>query len=210
MTRAVDSALTAMAARQVTHPQRRSVLVLATDGQPSGCGENQNVASVVARLEQGTRLPTPILTYVVGVFSPAEIAMAQPALQRIAAAGGTMSPPFILATGDDLTQKLLDALKAIRGLSVACEYSIPQPATGSIDFGKVNVRTTSQSGSDEPGNVASVDRCSPDQGGWYYDPPPSAGDPKRLILCPATCERLRADPTAKVDLVFGCATVVIK
>jgi hypothetical protein len=208
MTRAVDSALTALAARQMSQPQRRSVLVLATDGQPSGCGDTQNVDTVAARLEQGARMPTPILTYVVGVFSPAEIAEAQPALERFAAAGGTMSP-FILATGDDLTQKLLDALKAIRGLSVACEYSIPQPATGSIDFGKVNVRTTSQAGPDEPGHVTSADRCSA-QGGWYYDPPPTAGDPKRLILCPATCARLRADPSARVDLVFGCATVVIK
>ena len=34
----VDSALTALFARQKAQPQRRPVLVLATDGQPSGCG----------------------------------------------------------------------------------------------------------------------------------------------------------------------------
>lgn len=210
MTLAVDSALTALAARQMSQPQRRSVLVLATDGRPSGCGVNQNIETVAARLAQAARMPPSIPTYVIGVFAPAEIAVAQPALERFAVAGGTTSP-FILATGDDLTQKLLEALKTIRGLSVACEYAIPRPATGDIDFDRVNVRATSQAGTEEPGYVGSMDRCAPDKGGWYYDPPPTPSTvPRRLVLCPATCARLRADPAARVDLVFGCATVVIK
>jgi hypothetical protein len=58
--------------------------------------------------------------------------------------------------------------------------------------------------------VTGPDRC-PATGGWYYDPPPASGTtPSRLVLCPATCDRLRADPAARVELVFGCMTVTIQ
>jgi hypothetical protein len=210
MTTAADSALTALAARQMTHPQRRPVLVLATDGRPSGCGDDQNVDTVEARLARARTMTPSIPTYVVGVFNPQEIADVQPAIERFAVAGGTQ-PPFILATGEDLSQRLLAALKQIREHSVACEYAIPRPEMGSLDFDRVNVRASSGGTTDEPGYVTSADRCQPDRGGWYFDPPPSpTSTPTRLVLCPATCNRLRMDSAAKVDLVFGCATVPIK
>jgi hypothetical protein len=201
---AVDSALTALAARQNSQPQRRPVLVLATDGLPNGCGQTETVDAVAARLEQSRPA---ISTYVVGVFAPDELGDSRPALERFAVAGGTKAP-FILMTGDDLGARLLDALQEIRGLAVACEYAIPRPAgTGAIDFGKVNVHTTSQGGQEDPGYVTASDRCSPDKGGWYFDPAPGNGvTPARLVLCPASCDRLRRDPAARVDLVFGCAT----
>jgi hypothetical protein len=91
-------------------------------------------------------------------------------------------------------------------------YAIPRPAAGAgvIDFGKVNVHTSSQAGQDDPGYVTTPDRCAPDKGGWYFDPPPGAATPARLVLCPASCDRLRGDPAARVDLVFGCATRTIE
>jgi hypothetical protein len=206
MALAADSALTALATRLAAQPQRRAALVLATDGFPSGCGDNQTVDAVVAVLARAR--PT-IPTYVVGVFVPAEVAQAQPVLERFAVAGGTRMP-FLLTTGDDLTQRLLGALTEIRKQSVACAYGIPQSATGNIDFDRVNVRASSAAGPEEPAYVGSADRC-PASGGWYYDPPPSSTTvPARLVLCPATCDRLRADPTARVELVYGCATVTIK
>jgi hypothetical protein len=117
--------------------------------------------------------------------------------------------PFVLATGADLSERLLGALKQIRERSVACAYNIPRPQKGAIDFGKVNVRTTTQAGAAEPAYVTSAGQCKPDKGGWYYDPAPSAtATPSRLVLCPATCDGLRADPGARVDLVFGCTTIV--
>ena len=202
----VDSALHALATRRLAQPQRRQVLVLATDGQPSGCGQGQSVAAVETLLQAAH--PT-VPTYVVGVFAADEIALSQPSLQRFATAGGT-TMPFILATGDDLTQRLLAALTEIRKQSVACEYAIPRPQSGTIDFNRVNVRASGGGATEEPPNVPTPDRCTP-AGGWYYDPPPSSSAaPSRLVLCPATCDRLRADPAARVELVFGCVTVTIK
>jgi len=205
----VDSALHGLAARRMSQPQRRQVLVLATDGQPSGCGQGQSVAAVETLLQQARAGVPAVPTYVVGVFATDEIAQSQPALQRFATAGGT-TMPFILATGDDLTQRLLMALTEIRKQSVACEYAIPRPQSGTIDFNRVNVRATSGGATEEPPNVTGPDRC-PATGGWYYDPPPASGTtPSRLVLCPATCDRLRADPAARVELVFGCMTVTIQ
>ena len=209
MTVASDAALTALAARATSHPGRRAALVLATDGLPTGCGNSESVDSVATRLQQARLAAPGIPTYVVGVFAMDEVDDARPALERFATAGGTRAP-FVLTTGDDLAQRLLDALKEIRGQAVACEYAIPTPQAGAIDFNKVNVRTNSQGLAQDLTYVASPDRCHPDNGGWYYDPAPAMGSkPARLVLCPASCARLRGDPAAQVDLVFGCATRTI-
>jgi Mg-chelatase subunit ChlD len=206
MVLAVDSAFAALRARQIAFPNRRQALVLSTDGLPSGCGLTQSVAAVVDRIS-GAQAATPAIpTYVVGVFTPEEINMAQPTLQMFAQRGGT-GMPFLLSTGDDLNQKLLAALQKIRGLVVACEYTIPAPSMGALDFGKVNVRTTSQGTTAELAYVTSADKCSADKGGWYYDHLPASGmPPSRVIICPASCTRLSSDSGAQVELVFGCAT----
>ncbi len=197
---AVDSVLGVLAARQQASGSRRSAMVLATDGLPQ-C-EEASVDAVEARLD---RARASIPTYVIGVFGPAEIAEAGAALKRFATAGGTGSP-FLLEAGDDLNQRLLEALKEIRGLALACDYAIPAPGGGAIDFGRVNVRTT-VAGAAELLYVGSADRCQPDRGGWYYEPAPSATTrPTRLVLCPDSCARLRTDPAARVELEFGCAT----
>ena len=207
MSVAAEGALSALRARATSHPGRRSALVLATDGLPTGCGNSESVDAVVTRLQQAA---PGIPTYVVGVFATMEIAQARPALERLATAGATRTP-FVLTTGDDLGQRLVEALKEIRGLAVACEYALPAPRTGAIDLMKVNVSTTSQAVRQELGNVATPDRCSADKGGWYYDPPPASGTtPARLVLCPSSCARLRGDASAQVDIAFGCATRTIE
>ncbi len=205
----VASATGVLQKRLQSQPQRRAALVLATDGLPTGCAGGESVDRVTARITEARAGAPTLPTYVVGVFAPDEIAMAQPALQRFAAAGGT-GMPFVLATGEDLTQRLLEALKEIRGLAVACDYAIPAPQQGEIDFGKVNVRTTAGGRSEELGAVTGAERCG-DRGGWYYDPAPAPGKPPgRIVICPQSCQALRGDAGARVDLIFGCATRIIE
>jgi hypothetical protein len=209
MVLAVDSGFAALRARHMAFPNRRQALVLCTDGLPSGCGLTQSVAAVVDRISKAQAATPAIPTYVVGVFAPEELALAQSALQMFAQRGGT-GMPFLLSTGDDLNQKLLAALQKIRGQVVACEYTIPSPSMGALDFGKVNVRTTSQGATAELAYVASADKCSADKGGWYYDHLPASGmPPSRVIICPASCTRVSGDSGAQVELVFGCATRTI-
>ena len=57
--------------------------------------------------------------------------------------------------------------------------------------------------------VSTAARCDPMRGGWYYDVDPAMAAPTRVVTCPATCDRLKAEPNANVNLVFGCKTIVI-
>jgi hypothetical protein len=209
MTLGLDSAYTALIGRARANPGRRMAVILATDGLPA-CGLAETVTSATDRIARALAEAPSIATYAVGVFSDDGVAEGQAALQRFAAAGGTKDP-FILATGADLNQRLLEALQQIRGQVVACDYGIPPPRNGAaLDFGKVNVRATAQGVPADLGYVASADRCPADKGGWYYQPAlSSATTPTRVVLCPATCDRLKADPAAEVDLDCGCATRTI-
>lgn len=188
------------------NPGRRGAVVLTTDGLPSGCmpSDPPSIAGDIRQAQMGT--PS-IDTYVIGVFARTEAMQARPALEMFAAAGGT-GMPFLLDTTADLGQRLNDALAKIRGQALPCEFSIPT-GSGAIDFGKVNVTLQSNGQEQTVPYVEGRDRCDPARGGWYYDVTPPAGTPTRILACPATCEKFKAERDPKVSLVFGCQTVVI-
>jgi hypothetical protein len=132
-------------------------------------------------------------------------------LDRLAAAGGT-GKAFVVMTGSDLNQKLQDAFNQIRGAALVCEFKIPAPDGGAIDFQKVNVRYTAGAGTGAPEDlfyVGKAERCDPVRGGWYYDVDSGGGVPSIIKTCDASCRHFQADASGRVDLVFGCATQVI-
>jgi hypothetical protein len=47
-------------------------------------------------------------------------------------------------------------------------------------------------------------------GGWYYDVPPATGPPLAHPRLPGLLRPFKSAPDAKVSLVFGCETQVIK
>jgi hypothetical protein len=206
-TPAVTGALRHLQARASADPSRKPVLVLATDGVPSGCGFRDSPAAAAAAL-MGARAAAPgVSTYVIGVFSQAQLLRAQPVLSQLATAGGTVDP-FIIATGTDLSQRFLQAINQIRGTALGCEFIIPPPTRGTIDFEKVNVRYMGPTGPDDLRYVTSADRCDATRGGWYYDTDPAAARPTRVLLCPATCARVKDTAGVSVQLRFGCKTRV--
>jgi hypothetical protein len=184
------------------HPERRPVLLLATDGTPSkACADN--AFSVIAeRLRAAAMLADPITTYVIGI---GEIEN----LDLLAQAGGSDKPAFIVdaSGGANTEQQFLAALEEIRTESLPCEYAIPElegHGTG-IDFGKVNVHL--QAGAGEPETVPRVPGatdCS-DIPAWYYDNPKQ---PTQVHLCPSSCERTR-ETGSKLRIVYGCKTAVV-
>jgi hypothetical protein len=184
------------------HPDHRGALVLATDGAPSGCPTG-DVPEIVARLADAQKATPAVPTYVVGVLEPGDPSLG-PALEQMATAGGT-GMPFAVTTSADFGDKFLGALNDIRGKALPCDFDIPTPASGVIDTGKVNVRTITQSAPTDLRYVQSAAGCDA-KGGWYYDADPNGGQPKRVRLCDATCAPLKADPTAQVQLRFGCRT----
>jgi len=196
---ALEGALQSMEAWAAQHPDRKAVVVLATDGEPAGCDPNtpQDVADVAAKALAG---PHAVHTFVIGV------GRSLVSLNLVAQAGGT-DHAFLVDTGGDVAKELADALDQIRGAAASCDFSIPHAGSGTdaIDPKKVNV-SYSASGSSSMTRVpqtfmGSGSNCD-SSGGWYYDNPSA---PTLIKLCDATCQALSG---GAIQVEFGCDTVV--
>jgi len=180
------------------HPDRKTVVVLQTDGEPNDC---ESTVDAVSEVAAGGVNGTPSLpTYVIGVGSELRN------LDEIARAGGT-DRAFIVDTSQNTTQQFVDAMNSIRGAAaIPCDFLIPPDST--IDFGKVNIAFT------PPGGVAAVElmnapteaECDPASGGWFYDDP---AQPTRIRLCRSSCDAVVAQPDGRLDILIGCKTVPI-
>lgn len=92
--------------------------------------------------------------------------------------------------------------------ALPCTYEIPPPPPGEeFDPNRVNVEYTPGGGGAPQTipNVGTLDRCTGE--GWYYSGDPAA--PDGVELCPSTCSRIEVDATGRVDVAFGCATLLI-
>jgi hypothetical protein len=183
------------------HPDRKTVVVLATDGQPNVCGSTPEKVTEAARAGSGGEPAIP--TYVIGVFPPEDDAAIQNANQ-FAAAGGTENAYIIDADGAVQSQ-FLSALSAIRQANaVRCEFSVPPPPAGqAIDFERVSVTFEGSQGRREALSWrASAEDCAREGAGWHYD---DVSQPSKIELCSATCAAVQADAGAALGIRFGCA-----
>jgi hypothetical protein len=202
---ALKGAINHLAARATSHPGRRAVLVIVSDGLPNGCGE---IDGIVADLQAASARMPALSTYVVGVFADADPPEARTTMERFAVAGGTMTP-FIISANEQLAEKFLAALSQIRGNALACDLAIPKPASGEIDFGKVNVRVNGSAGPVDLVYVERRERCDlAPNGGWYYDVDPKMGTPGRVHLCPGACDKVKGDPKGGIEVRFGCTSII--
>ena len=199
------------------HPEASCVAVLITDGAADQCDARsaEDLAAIAANARAGG-----VLTYAAGMQG-ADFAV----LDAIGAAGGADCDPDQPGFACDLTanrQAFVAALESIRDRTrtqtrieqhieterqiLPCEWQIPPPPAGaSFDPARVNVRLSLVSGTlDALPNVPAASGCAT-TGGWYYDDPHA---PQHILACPATCDSLRAEPAARVDLLFGCKTVL--
>jgi len=206
---ALAGAIQSASAHAAANPDRKAAVVLVTDGLPTECAP-VDIPAIAALAAAGAAGTPPTPTFVIGVFAPDEAATAAPNLNALAAAGGTGSA-VVIDTNQNVTAALQAALDKIRTTAVACEYRIPPASTGAIDFGKVNVRFTGGGGAQTTiGYVANKASCDVARGGWYYDVDPATGQtPTSIVACDATCAQFRGDAAARVDIVLGCATIVI-
>lgn len=193
-----------------SRPDHTVVVVLATDGWPTECAP-QDIPSIAQIAAEGLAGAPSVKTFAIGVFTPQDIgAGAQQNLDQIATAGGT-GQAFIVDTSQSVEQQFLAALDAIRGTKLACEYTIPPPSSGPLDFAKVNVEHTPPGGSMPVtiGYVVSPAGCDAMLGGWYYDVDPATGSaPTKIIMCPATCDGFTSTVGGAVEIRVGCKTVL--
>jgi hypothetical protein len=98
------------------------------------------------------------------------------------------------------------AQTVVQSKTLDCSWKIPPPPDGeTFDKSKVNVEYTGSGGKTSMYYVLDPATCGA-QGGWYYDDPVN---PTSIKVCPSTCTTFQADPMGKVDILFGCDTVVV-
>jgi hypothetical protein len=207
---ALQGAIEAAKKHAVANPDHVVAVVMSTDGIPFTNGQCTDSVPAIQALAAAGLAGTPsIRTFVIGVLSPQDsTAGAKATLDGIAASGGTTAAS-ILGTSATTQQDFIAALQKIRGQSLPCELTLPVPEAGTPDYAKVNVvYTPSNSGTAAlVPYVGTQAKCDPQTGGWYYDVAPGGSPkPSKVILCPATCSKVQADPQGTVEVVQGCET----
>ena len=174
---------------------RKVAIVMVTDGEPVSCQGN-NIANTAAAAEAvADRIPT----YVIGVGESLT------ALNDIAEGGGT-DAAFIVSLDDPEQTRtdLLDAINLIRGQAISCEIDMPAPPPGKkLDPEKVNVQFTPDG---QPGMTLKYGTDCAGDVAWRYDDP---AQPTTIQLCDSACTMVKADPNAKLDVVFDCIARVV-
>lgn len=89
--------------------------------------------------------------------------------------------------------------------SISCSWEIPERAGDqAVRAGMINVKYTTEQGNVMMAHaVDGPEHCS--LGGWYLDDPDS---PKAIVSCPQTCDVLRDDENGRLEVIFGCDTVI--
>jgi hypothetical protein len=183
------------------NPGEVSAVLLVTDGVPEGpegtCGGvDPEDPAVIADLAAAALAFNPsVTTFVVGLPG-----VDQAVANEIAMAGGSESA--ILVGNTNVEAEFREALLAVRGQAVPCEYAVPAKVqNGEYSISTVNIQITPSGG--EPYLLPQNQNCTGD--GWYYDDP---SNPTLILLCPETCAELKQDFGAAILVVLGCATIV--
>ncbi|MFC1643320.1 hypothetical protein ACFL5O_11670 [Myxococcota bacterium] len=209
-------------------------LVLITDGADS-CPDPTNSADVAACSEAGgctnlllqstapKAVEANIRTFVIG--SPGS-ELGRGFLSELAWVGGTARIPSCVHDlagnqGDchfDMTQSpetfasdLADALADISGAALACEFAVPETGTAIVPS-EVNVQYTAM-GSESPVCIPKEEStpCDARSNGWQFKKNVDGSDDlTHVVLCGSACDTVRQDAGARVDVVRGCRSVVVK
>jgi hypothetical protein len=189
--------------------QARKSIVLVTDGAPS---EPVSLCPTVGTTEQQLLQAIDVAkvygfsTFVIGTPGSE---FARPVLSQMAVRGETarvgcsdQGPAYChydMTGSSDFQGELQAALDQISRSATDCSYGLPEASSGPLDYDLINVRYY-QGGSTPLDLVRrSPANCSE---GWRY-----AGN--SIELCPATCERVQTDPSARIQVLFGCETRVV-
>lgn len=187
-TPALTGAINHARMRQVAMPETKQVVLLVGDGEPAFCGST--LENAVAAAMAGVSGTPSIQTYVLGLGNTV-------ALDALAVAGGTGTA---LVADPNNPQAVVDAMNAIRGQALPCDYGIPA-TTGTFDRNLVNVQHVIGGATNTIFGVTTEADCDAVTGGWYYD---NRDAPTRVFACPATCAEFGNGGEVKV--VVGCPT----
>jgi hypothetical protein len=196
--------------------QAGKFMLLITDGAPTlsdGCIGNppEVVATQPIVDEIAGAAAAGIRTFVIG--SPGSERASdgagdmRPWLSKAAMAGGTAidgctenGPNFChmdMTQEPDFGAALREGLGAIAGQISSCTYAIPDPPAGEvIDLTQVNLMVNSPDGT----QLILPDNQGDCTEGWQLN------EDSQIVLCEATCKRVQENLSARVELLFGCAS----
>jgi hypothetical protein len=195
MTPAFQGAMSYLINHATANPERLHVMVLASDGEPAGCGAGNKAEAVGEIAKRGLENTPEIKTFVIGIGILSK-------LNLIAYQGGT--DEAILVEGDNTGDEFLNRLNEIRNGLVACNYTIPVPTSGVPNFDEVNFKYAPEDSDGEWLPRVDSEAACGDEPGWYYDNP---AEPTRMIMCSASCEQIKADG-GTVEIGIGCETII--
>lgn len=193
-------------------------VVLITDGEQSNactdttrCKNAEDCTNLLVEEEvpRAASSGVGIKTFVIGAPGSEP---ARSVLSAIAMAGGTAPEGcdvkagnchFDMTRQDDFDTALQKALREISGQALSCELPLPDPGKGTIELERLNVIYSPADGS-EPELIRQDARLPCERGadGWQY-----AEGAAKILVCGATCDRVRADRGARLDVVLGCPAV---
>jgi hypothetical protein len=208
---ALQGAIQAAIENSKQSPDHKSIVLLATDGFPTSCDpaipasplSPAGIPKVVEAAKQGNA--SGVQTFVIGVFTQEEAAIAQQNLDAIADAGGSQTA-YVIKTNQPVSQEVLASLNAIRTAATQCSYSLPKPGDKSLDATKLEVSLIGAGGTRVLPRVAALEDCGELGEGFVFDKDPWGPEPPALIqLCPASCQAVRADPDLDIQVKVVCA-----
>lgn len=188
---ALQGALAEATAYKDANPSHKVIVVLATDGDPSGCADN--TVADTAEIAQRALNYNGVQTYVIAVEGST-----LSNLDQIAAAGGTTRAFDVTADVTAFSTKMAE----IRASALPCELLIPEPPEGAtLDKTRVAVKLAPGTSSEMEIPRADNEADCGAGPGWYYD---DEELPKKIILCPASCATVQAEVQAELNVLFGC------
>jgi uncharacterized protein YegL len=179
---ALQGAVNACKARKLGQPGRTCVVIFATDGEPTDCDPIGQAAMTTLGAIAADAWANGIAVH--GIAFPNMTTVGTQLLNYIAQQGGTVAPTTV-STAAQLTT----LLQTIQGSTVSCAFAKPP---GTIDT--VTLSPTSGPVIALP-RVMDASQCAGDA--YYYD---NNANPTQLLMCPATCQKLKADPAAKLNV----------
>lgn len=195
-----------------TSAGEKCVAVFVTDGNttdpaPAGC--DTNTTNLLKIVSDGRAAG--VETFAIGMV-PGALTF----LNQVAQAGGTNAAIDVSAG----TSAFINALNTIRGkvanqtshqvvtqqvisTPLQCQWKIPLPPDGqTFDPNRVNLQFTPAGGTASQFLFApDLASCGTTPNTWYFDDPTK---PTQVLLCPATCDAVKASAGARIDLQFGC------
>ncbi|MET0283025.1 MAG: VWA domain-containing protein [Polyangiales bacterium] len=114
-----------------------------------------------------------------------------------------------MTTSTDFAAALTAALGTVSSAAQGCEFAVPPTNSSLSDEDDVNVQYT-PGGSGKPECFLPVQGDCNSVDGWQFATG-SDGQPDRtkVVLCGSACDRIRADPAARVDILVGCEPITV-